>query len=79
MRESDTVSLSPAADGEEAPAEHLGWGTFRPPPKTGLVFGAIYGALAGMFIAYDIAVLIRLGRIMQARIREFGEEHGAPV
>jgi hypothetical protein len=62
---------------ERSPDERLGWRTFRPPPPLGLLFGAVYGALVGMVVAYDIAVLIRFGRLVQARIRERRRAHEA--
>jgi hypothetical protein len=56
--------------------ERFGWRTFRPPPPLGLVFGVVYGAIAGAIIAYDVTVLIRLGRLLGARIRERRAQRG---
>jgi hypothetical protein len=50
--------------------ERFGWRTFRPPPPVALVFGAIYGAIAGAIIVWDIVVLIRGGKILKRRISE---------
>jgi hypothetical protein len=58
----------PAAERDDE--ERLGWRTFRPPPTLGVAFGVVYGAIAGAIIAYDVTVLIRLGRILRARIQE---------
>jgi len=77
MQDSEPVSLLLAGDAEEPLEDHLGWNTFRPPPKIGLAFGAIYGAIAGMFIAYDVAVLIRIARVVRARIRKLDKEPDA--
>jgi hypothetical protein len=54
--------------------ERFGWRTFRPPPPIALVFGALYGAVAGAIIAWDIAVLIRGFRIVRRRVGEEIEE-----
>jgi hypothetical protein len=57
--------------------EKLGWRALRPPPLPAMIFGAIYGAIAGAVVAWDIAVLIRLGRVLQQRLaqrRRPGEE-----
>jgi hypothetical protein len=40
------------------------------PPPAALAFGAIYGAVAGAFIAWDIVVLVRLGKILNRRVSE---------
>jgi hypothetical protein len=50
--------------------ERLGWRALRPPPLPALVFGALYGAIAGAVVAWDIAVLIRLGRALQQRLAQ---------
>jgi hypothetical protein len=50
--------------------ERFGWRTFRPPPSVALVFGAIYGAIAGAIIVWDIVVLIRGGKILKRRVSE---------
>jgi hypothetical protein len=54
--------------------ERFGWRTLRPPPPIALVFGALYGAVAGAIIAWDIAVLIRGFRIVRRRVGEEIEE-----
>jgi hypothetical protein len=77
MQERDIVSLQLADEAGPATEEHLGWSTFGPPPPVGLVFGAVYGAIAGLFIAYDVTVLIRIGRIVRARMRELDAERNA--
>ncbi|MEX1253149.1 MAG: hypothetical protein WEE64_02295 [Dehalococcoidia bacterium] len=58
-----------AEPAESTDDERLAWRTFRPPPALGLLFGAVYGAIAGAIIAYDVTVLIRLGRVLRARIQ----------
>jgi hypothetical protein len=35
-----------------------------------IIFGALYGAIAGAVVAWDIAVLIRLGRALQQRLAQ---------
>ena len=50
--------------------EKLGWGLLRPPPLPAVVFGALYGLLAGMVIAYDIVVLFRLGKALVPKLKE---------
>lgn len=50
--------------------EKLGWGLLRPPPLPAVVFGALYGLLAGMVIAYDIVVLFRLGKALLPKLKE---------
>ena len=49
-------------------SERFGWRTFRPPPPVALVFGAVYGAIAGAIIVWDIAVLMRGSKIVKRRI-----------
>jgi hypothetical protein len=57
--------------------EHFGWRTFRPPPPPAIVFGIIYGAVVGAFIAWDVAVLIRLFRLTRRRVsEELERRHG---
>ena len=60
---------------EASNEERFGWSTFRLPPVPALVFGAIYGAIAGAIIAWDIAVIIRGGRIIKRRVSEEIAEH----
>ena len=50
--------------------ERLGWRTMRPPPLIALVFGAVYGAVAGAFIVWDAVVLIRAAKIIGRRVSE---------
>jgi hypothetical protein len=57
-----------------AEEEHLGWRILRLPPPAALAFGAIYGAVAGAFIAWDVAVVVRLAKIVSRRISEKREE-----
>jgi hypothetical protein len=71
MAESPMEELEPP---EEKPAERFGWRILRPPPVAGLVFGMIYGAIAGAIIAYDVAVLVRFGRLLRDRISEYASE-----
>jgi hypothetical protein len=49
-------------------AEHFGWRTFRTPPVAAMIVGAVYGAVAGAIIVWDIAVLIRLFRLGRRRV-----------
>lgn len=49
--------------------QRFGWHTFAPPPSTALALGVLSGAVVGAIIAYDVAVLVRLGRILRARFR----------
>jgi hypothetical protein len=59
--------------------ERFGLRLFRPPPGRALIFGAVYGAVAGAVIAWDLAVLIRLGRLASARVsEEFGRRRHGP-
>jgi hypothetical protein len=57
-----------------ADEEHFGWRILRLPPPGALVFGAIYGAVAGAFIAWDVAVIFRAGKIVKRRFDEMMEE-----
>jgi hypothetical protein len=50
--------------------ERMGWRTLRVPPKRALVFGAVYGAIMGAIVAWDIAVLLRWGKIAKRRVSE---------
>ena len=50
--------------------DHFGWHTFRLPPPAALIFGAAYGAIAGAIIAWDIAVVIRGGKLVRKRIAD---------
>ncbi len=65
----DDVSERNGGEPTDAGAERIGWHTFRPPPALALLFGAAYGAIAGAVIAYDVTVLIRLGRVLRASIQ----------
>jgi hypothetical protein len=59
---------------EPQPPEQLGWRILRPPPAAGFAFGALYGAIAGAMIAWDVAVLVRFGRLLRARIAEYTDQ-----
>jgi hypothetical protein len=51
---------------EEAPEEKpetFGLGTFRPPGTAALLFGALYGAIIGVIVVWDVTVLVRLLRL----------------
>jgi hypothetical protein len=51
---------------EEAPGkntETFGLGTFRPPGTAALLFGALYGAIIGVIVVWDVTVLLRLLRL----------------
>jgi hypothetical protein len=50
--------------------ERFGWRTFRLPPLPAIIFGLIYGALAGAIIVWDIAVVIRLFRLGRERVSQ---------
>ena len=58
----------------EQHVERLGWRTLRLPPPAALAFGAVYGAIVGALIAWDIAVVIRGGKIVKRRISEEREK-----
>jgi hypothetical protein len=70
METTELAQANGASPATETEGERLSWSTLRPPPPLGLTFGAVYGAIAGAIIAYDITVLIRLGRVLRARIQE---------
>jgi hypothetical protein len=57
-------------DASEANKERLGWRTLRPPSPVALTFGAVYGAIAGAIVVWDIAVLIRAAKILGRRVSE---------
>jgi hypothetical protein len=50
--------------------ERFGWRTFRLPPLPAIIFGLIYGAIAGAIIVWDIAVVIRLFRLGRQRVSQ---------
>ncbi len=58
--------------------ERFGWRTFRLPPLPALVVGTAYGAIAGAVIAWDIAVVLRLGRLLKHRISQEIENRRGP-
>jgi hypothetical protein len=58
--------------------ERFGWRTLRLPPLPALVFGTAYGAIVGAVIAWDIAVVLRLGRLLKRRITEEIEHRRDP-
>jgi hypothetical protein len=50
--------------------ETWGWRILRPPPVPAVVFGAVYGLIAGAVIVYDVVVLIRMAKVLIPKIRE---------
>jgi hypothetical protein len=64
------MAIDEIGPGTEASRERLGWRTFRPPPPVALIFGAVYGAIAGAIIVWDAVVLIRAGRIIGRRVSD---------
>ena len=50
--------------------ERMGWRTLRMPPKRALAFGALYGAIMGAIVAWDLAVILRWGKIARRRAGE---------
>jgi hypothetical protein len=63
----DDVGLEPE---KESQGETWGWGLLRPPPVPAVVFGAFYGLIAGMVIAYDIVVLVRMAKATFPKLKE---------
>ena len=57
-----------SVDGDAGSSERFGVRLLRPPPAPAMVFGAMYGVIAGLIIVYDVVVLIRLGKVVGPKV-----------
>lgn len=53
----------------QRPAETLSWRILRRPPIAALAVGALSSLLAGLFVIWNVAVMLRVGKVVAPKIR----------